>query len=188
MSEPTLVVVGASLGGLAGLRVLLAGLPREWLVPIAVVQHRVRDADDLLALALQEACPLRVLEPRDKEPLREGHVYLAPGDYHLLVEGDHLALSTEAPVLHSRPSIDVLFESAAEARGPGVVGVVLGGASGDGARGAARIKARGGAVVVEDPDEAEAPAMPRAALASADEVLPLAAIPAWLSARVRRSA
>ena len=117
----------------------------------------------------------------DKQPIERGHVYLAPPDYHLLVEGEHLALSVEAPVAFSRPSIDVLLESAAEAYGERCVGVVLTGANEDGARGLARIRELGGAAIVETPDTAERPEMPRAALAAVpdarvarlDEIAPL---------------
>jgi two-component system chemotaxis response regulator CheB len=109
---------------------------------------------------------LNVYDGDDKQPIERGHVYLAPPDYHLLVEGEHLALSVEAPVAFSRPSIDVLLESAAEAYGERCVGVVLTGANEDGARGLARIRELGGATIVETPDTAERPEMPRAALAA----------------------
>jgi two-component system chemotaxis response regulator CheB len=109
---------------------------------------------------------LTVHEGDDKQPIERGHVYLAPPDYHLLVEGEHLALSVERPVAFSRPSIDVLLESAAEAYGERCVGVVLTGANDDGARGLARIRELGGAAIVEDPTAAERPEMPRAALAA----------------------
>ncbi len=161
-----LIVVGTSLGGLNALRTLLGALPSGFPTPLAIVQHRGKvTGDSALRDLLQGSSALPVLEPDDKEPIRAGHVYLAPADYHLLVEGDHLTLSTEAPINHSRPSIDVLFESAAEAYGPGLVAVVLTGASHDGARGAVRVSERGGTVIIQDPASAESAIMPAAAAA-----------------------
>ena len=121
-------------------------------------------------------------EAVDKDPLMAGCVYVAPADYHLLVEPGCVALSTEAPVNHSRPSIDVLFDAAAHVFGERVIGVVLTGSSADGAQGVASIKARGGVVIVQDPATAEARVMPAAAIAAAavDQVLPVEAIGAAL--------
>ncbi len=177
------VVVGTSLGGLSALKVVLSGLPREFPLPIVIVQHRGKTADDALTNLLGAETLLSVSEPNDKEALEPGHVYVAPADYHLLVEPGSLALSTEAPVNCSRPSIDVLFESAAEAYGSSVVGVVLTGANQDGARGSARIKERGGVVLVQDAATAEGSAMPTAAIAATnvDKVLPLSEIPTVLA-------
>ncbi|MCC6747860.1 MAG: chemotaxis protein CheB [Deltaproteobacteria bacterium] len=158
-----LVVVGASLGGVSALRKVLGALPAGFGVPVVVVQHRLAEGGDELRRALQEACTLPVCEAEDKQELRPGAVYLAPADYHLLVELGHLSLSTEEPVHYSRPAVDPLFESAAEAYGKGVVGVVLTGSNSDGAAGAARIAAAGGKVVVQDAAEAERPEMPWAA-------------------------
>jgi two-component system chemotaxis response regulator CheB len=179
----SVVVVGTSLGGLSAMRVLLAGLPREFRPPIVIVQHRGKTADDALLTLLRKETFLSVCEPNDKEPLESGRVYIAPADYHLLVERNNLALSTEAPVNHARPSIDILFESAAESHGRGVVGVVLTGANEDGATGAARIKERGGVMLVQDAASAEAPAMPAAAIATTniDKIVPLAELAAVLS-------
>jgi two-component system, chemotaxis family, protein-glutamate methylesterase/glutaminase len=161
----------------------LSGLPREFRPPIVIVQHRGKTADDALVELLRKQTPLPVSEPNDKELLEARHVYIAPADYHLLVEPKSLALSTEAPVNYARPSIDVLFESAAETHGSGVIGVVLTGANEDGATGAARIKQRGGVVLVQDVASAEATAMPAAVIAatSVDKVVPLAELPAVLS-------
>jgi two-component system, chemotaxis family, protein-glutamate methylesterase/glutaminase len=177
-----LVVVGTSLGGLAALQTLLAGLPAEFPVPLVVVQHRAADSGDTLKTVLQRYSRLKVREPQDKEPILPGCVYLAPADYHLLVEEGGFALSTEAPVSHARPSVDVLFESAADTFGERLVGVVLTGANRDGAVGAARIKERGGFVVVEDPESAESGSMPRHAIAGTmvDMVLPLSEIAPFL--------
>jgi two-component system chemotaxis response regulator CheB len=178
----SVVVVGTSLGGLTAMKVLLSGLPREFQPPVVVVQHRVKAADSALVNLLGRETPLSVSEPNDKEALESGHVYIAPADYHLLVERACLALSTEAPVNHARPSIDVLFESAAQTHGRGVVGVVLTGANQDGARGSARIKQRGGILLVQDAASAEAAAMPAAVIAatSIDKIVPLSELPAAL--------
>lgn len=182
-----IAAVGASLGGLEALQQLLAGLPADFSLPVVMVQHRSAESGELAAL-LQQHSPLPMSEAEDKEPIAPGRVYLAPAGYHLLVEEGAFALSTEAPVLHARPSIDLLFESVAEAYGPQALAVVLTGNSGDGAKGAARIEARGGLVVVQDPRTAEAPAMPRAALEAvpAARVLQLPQLAAWLAGLGRR--
>ena len=158
-----IVMVGASAGGLDAICTLLGGLPAGFGMAVVVVQHRSRDSEALCEV-LQSCTPLVVEEATDKAPIEPGHVYLAPPDYHLLVEPGHFALSTDAPELYSRPSIDVSFESAADAYGPRVVGVVLTGANRDGARGLRRIVGQGGLAIVQDPDTAEVPVMPRAAL------------------------
>jgi two-component system, chemotaxis family, protein-glutamate methylesterase/glutaminase len=170
-----LIVVGASLGGLHALEYLFAALPSSFVVPLAVVQHRHRDSDSTLRVVLQRASALPIYEAEDKQPIEPGTIYLAPADYHLLVERGSFALSTEGPVLHARPSIDVLFESAADAYGDRLLGVILTGASADGAQGLAIIKARGGCAIVQEPSSAECPVMPRAALTASavDYVLPL---------------
>src|SRR6266568_2938630 len=137
---PDLIAVGASWGGLAALRTLVGGLPRDFAAPVVVVQHRAAESDSrTLRELLDAATSLDVCEATDKQPLERGRVYLAPPDYHTLVEDDHLALSVEAAVEHARPSIDVLFESAAESRRERCVGIILTGANDDGARGLARI-------------------------------------------------
>jgi two-component system chemotaxis response regulator CheB len=178
-----LIVVGTSLGGLAALETLLGALPREFALPVAVVQHRGGATGDLLRATLHHHSAVQVREPQDKEPIAPGRIYLAPAGYHLLVEPGTFALSTEGPVCSARPSIDVLFASAAEAYGRQVVSVVLTGASRDGALGAARVKERGGCVVVQDPETAECPVMPRAALAATkvDAVLTLEAMARFLA-------
>lgn len=158
-----IVVVGASLGGLRALEVLLASLSENFPLPIAIAQHRHKNAD-ALGVILQRQCPLPLSEAEDKEAIAPGHIYLAPADYHLLVEVGRLALSTEAPVCHARPSIDVLFESAADAYGKRVIGVILTGASDDGAKGLATIKANGGVPIVQEPTTAQSPTMPSAAI------------------------
>lgn len=173
-----LVVVGASLGGLRALEILLAGLPKSFLASMAVVQHRHKDSDDTLIKFLQQYSVLPLKEAEDKESLVPGQVYLAPADYHLLVEADSFALSTDAPVSYARPSIDVLFESAADAYAEKVIGVILTGANHDGAQGVTKIKACGGLTVVQDPVTAESRTMPDAAIAAVevDWILPLSKI------------
>lgn len=164
LGAPKIVVIGASLGGLHALEVLLAGLPKNLGVPVAIAQHRHKDTDESLSAFLQHQCLLPVTEAEDKEAIAPGRVYLAPANYHLLVEAGHFALSTEAPVRYARPSIDVLFESVAEAYGNRAIGAILTGASNDGARGLLRIKAHGGVAVVQEPATAECSVMPRAAI------------------------
>jgi len=173
-----IVVVGTSWGGLAALRTLIAGLPRDFTLPIAVVQHRHKDSDRLLVTLLQERTPLTVCEVEDKQPILPGFLFVAPPDYHLLVEQGHFSLSIDAPVRYSRPSIDVAFTSAADSYGPRAVGIVLTGANADGAEGLSRIAERGGLAVVQSPSTAESPTMPRAALEAvpAARVLPITAI------------
>jgi two-component system chemotaxis response regulator CheB len=174
-----LIVIGASMGGMRALETVLGALPPDFPVPIAAVLHRSVDSSDRLRLILQRHTQLRVEEPQDKDPLQPGCAYVAPPDYHLLVEPGSLALSTDAPVSHARPSIDVLFETAAEVYRSRLIGVVMTGANSDGSRGAARIAARGGRVIIQDPETAESPVMPRAAAAAvpAARVLPLPEIP-----------
>lgn len=164
---PELVVMGASRGGLRALAVILAGLPGDFPLPVAVVLHRVPDDDHHLAGLLQAHSALPVVEAEDKTPWLPGRVYLAPADYHLLIDAEGLALSNDEPVQYSRPSIDVLFESAADILGGRVIGVLLTGANADGAAGLLRLKQRGGLTLVQDPAQAEAPEMPAAAIAAA---------------------
>lgn len=177
-----LIVVGTSWGGLHATQVVLSGLPKTFPLPLVFVQHRASNSPVGLVEVLQNYCALPVSEAEDKEEIKSGQVYLAPVGYHLLIEPGNFALSTEAPVLYARPSIDVLFESAAEAYAKKVIGVILTGASQDGARGLAKIKEYGGLAIVEDPVSAEHRIMPEAALASApvDRILPLTEIAAVL--------
>jgi len=159
-----LVVIGTSLGGLQALQVVLQGVVPGFPRPIAIVQHRVKSAESGLRQLLQRGCAVPILEPEDKDALAPGHVYLAPADYHLLVEAEVVALSTEAPVNYARPSIDMLFESAAASFGAAVIGIVLTGSNEDGARGARQILNAGGRVLIQDPATAESRIMPQAAL------------------------
>lgn len=159
------VVIGASAGGLEALKVMLPTLPASFPLPIAIVQHRDGRSDGFLAEYLNRMSRVAVSEPEDKEPLCAGHVYLAPGGYHLLIESDRcFSLSVDARVNYSCPSIDVLFESAADVFAKSLIGIVLTGANTDGAQGLKAIKAHGGLAIVQDPKTAQAPTMPRAAL------------------------
>jgi two-component system chemotaxis response regulator CheB len=180
-----LVVIGTSLGGMRALETILHGLMPDFPLPIAIVQHRGVDAEAQSQLSglLQLHCVLPLCEANDKEPLQGGRVFLAPPDYHLLVDEGRFALSIDERVQHARPSIDVLFESAADSYREGVLGVILTGASADGTQGARSIKRRGGSVLAQDPRTAEAPAMPAAAIAAGavDWVLPLAEIAPFLN-------
>lgn len=171
-----IVVVGTSWGGLAALRELIGGLPPGFTLPVVVVQHRHKQSDNLLTNLLQERTPLCVCEVEDKAPIKQGYVYLAPADYHLLVERGFFSLSTEEPVRYSRPSIDVTFVSAADTYADRSAGVVLTGANADGSRGLKRIVQRGGLAFVQRPETAESPAMPLAALASVPEARSLTII------------
>lgn len=164
-----IVVVGTSWGGLLALRELIVGLPDHLGLPIVVVQHRHRQSDHLLTTLLQDDTPLGVCEVEDKAPILAGNVYVAPADYHLLVEPGFFSLSMDEPVRYSRPSIDVMFESAADAYGAHAIGVVLTGANADGAAGLRRIVDRGGIAFVQLPQTAESAAMPTAAIHAVPE-------------------
>jgi two-component system chemotaxis response regulator CheB len=184
-----IVCIGCSMGGMDALKTIFGVLPKDFSVPIAVVQHRYRTSNEGLPAFLRRHSKLNVVDTTDKEWIKPGTVYLAPANYHLLVERGELSLSVDEAVAYSRPSIDVLFESATDAYGAGVIGVVLTGANADGARGAARIKSRGGFVVVQDPATAESPAMPQAAIDATrvDRILPLDRIGPFLVELCRSS-
>ena len=182
------VVIGVSAGGLKALSTLLPMLPKPFPLPVLVVQHRLADSDDFLATSLDRICAVRVKEAKEKEKLKAGCVYLAPANYHLLVERDEtLSLSIDDRENYSRPSVDVLFESAAYVWSSRLIGIVLTGANADGARGAALIKERGGTVIVQDPATAERPEMPQAAKISADYVLTIQKIGELLKTLTVRS-
>jgi two-component system chemotaxis response regulator CheB len=173
-----LVAIGASAGGFQALTQILGRLPVDFSGSIAIVQHRRADESTLLRELLAQRTRLPVIEPCHGEPLRPGHVYIAPPDYHLLVEAGSVALSIDPPVNRSRPSIDVLFDSAAIAYGYRAIGVVLTGASADGARGAAHLAQVRAPLIIQDPRTAEAATCPAAALERVPHaiVLPLAEI------------
>ena len=176
-------MIGTSWGGLDAVSRLLDGLHPDVHQPIVVAQHRSTESEDgMLPRLLQHHTRRVVSDPDDKTPIEPDHVYLGPPDYHLLVDDGHLALSTDAPVQYARPSIDVLFESAADAYGSRAVGIVLTGANEDGARGLAAIKQRGGVAIVQDPASSARRSMPDAAIAAtvADAILPLEEIPMFL--------
>ena len=179
-----LVVVGASWGGFQAVGDLVAGLNERCALAVAVAQHRAPDAPaDAYVRAIQARSRLPVSEAEDKDQIEQGHVYVAPADYHLLVDEDHFALSIEGPVRFSRPSIDVLFESAAESFGERAVAVVLTGANDDGCRGALAIKEAGGLVYAQDPETAERREMPDGVIVTGavDAILPVPEIAALLN-------
>lgn len=162
-----LVVMGASWGGLQVISSILRQLPADFSLPILIAQHRFRHrrGEAFLAQTLATDCQLMVIEPDDKERMRAGCVYIAPRDYHLLVECDGvLSLSSDEPVNFSRPAIDPLFESAADVYRKELLGIILTGANSDGARGLRSIKTHGGLALVQEPTSAEAKAMPEAAI------------------------
>lgn len=184
MSKYEAVVIGVSCGGLDALRQIFSALPAEYALPVLVVQHLHPSQDDDFFRGLDAHCPLPIKAADDKESIVAGHIYFAPPNYHLLVENDRtLALSVDERVNFSRPSVDVLFESAAEVFGVKLIGVVLTGANADGAQGLQVIQERGGLTVVQTPDSATADYMPRAALTAVevDHILPLAAIGPFLA-------
>lgn len=178
------IVIGTSAGGLYALKRLLPALPATFPCPLLIVQHLSPHSDNYMVRMLNELSAITVKEADEKEPVVPGTAYVAPPDYHLLVEQDFtLSLSVEEKVNYSRPSIDVLFETAADAYGPHLMGIVLTGANADGARGLAYIKKKGGYALVQQPEDAESPAMPRAAIEKAvpDKVLTLQEIISFLS-------
>lgn len=167
MREPGLaaIALGVSTGGVAALKQLLGALPAGFPVPILIVQHLGAEAEGTMAALLDGWSALRVKEADPDEQPQAGTAYLAPANYHLQVEPDgRLSLSTDPPVLFARPSVDVLFETAAAAHGPRLAGVVLTGAGSDGSLGLLRIKQMGGLAIVQAPQDAACPAMPAAAL------------------------
>jgi two-component system chemotaxis response regulator CheB len=178
------VVIGASAGAVQALQAILPALPADYRLPVLIVVHVPSSRDNMLVPLLQTRCQMAVKEADDKEPVVGGVIYFAPSDYHLLVETDEsLALSTDEAVNYSRPSIDVLFESAADAYGEALVGVILTGANHDGAAGLKAIAAAGGLAIVEDPAGSYATAMPLAALEACPSatVMNLDAIASYLS-------
>ncbi|TAN42536.1 MAG: chemotaxis protein CheB [Nitrospirae bacterium] len=183
------VVVGVSMGGVEALRVLLGGLPQDFRLPVIIVHHTSPDSQSNLAALLDSFCPLRIKEADEEEKIEAGTAYFAPPNYHLLLERDGtLSLSVDMPVCFARPSVDVLFESAAKACGPGLIGIIMTGGGSDGSGGLKTIKDMGGITIVQDPLEAEADFMPRSALAAvkADHVLPLKGIAPLLCALAER--
>jgi len=178
------VVIGVSAGGMEALRTILPYLPAGFSLPIIVVQHRHPTSDDFLARYLNERCKMEVKQADEKERLQKGTIYLAPPDYHLMIEEDKtFSLSVDPPVNFARPSIDVLFETAADAYGATLVGVVLTGANADGSRGLKKIRELGGLAIIQDIKTAKADTMPKAAMAAThvDHMLPLDEIGPFIS-------
>lgn len=163
--HPEAVVIGASAGAVEALSTILPVLPKEFPLPVVVVVHVPPGKPSVMAALFQDKCQVCVREAEDKERLTAGTIYFAPSDYHLLIEADRsLALSSDEPVLFSRPAIDVLFESAADAYGRALIAIVLTGANSDGANGLLAVTEAGGQAIVQTPGNAFASAMPEAAL------------------------
>jgi two-component system chemotaxis response regulator CheB len=182
------IVIGGSAGAVEALESLLPALPAWFPAAVFIVLHLPRDRPSMLAEVFAAKCALPVEEAEDKAPVRPGTVYFAPPDYHLLIEqGRCLALSVDDPVNLSRPSVDVLFESAADVYGSSLMGIILSGASADGAAGLVAVRAAGGLTVVQEPASAAFPLMTTSALerCPVDYVLPLAEIAALLR-RIQR--
>lgn len=175
MADYGLIVIGCSWGGFQALRDIFQAFPPDFPVPVVIAQHRLAEAEDGLHRSLQSASQLPIEDVTDKEPLLGGAIYLAPSDYHTMVEGKFLALSTEDVVQFARPSIDVLFESAANSYGAALIAVILTGANEDGAAGLRRVKDLGGYAIVQDPATAVRREMPEAALKQVrpNRVLPI---------------
>jgi two-component system chemotaxis response regulator CheB len=174
VSRLALVAIGASWGGLRAVETVLGALPPDFSAPVVIAQHRQVNSDGVLVQLLDARCAMTVCEAEDKQPLDPGVVLIAPPNYHLLVETGAVALSVDEPLNFSRPSIDILFSSAADAYGKRVAGVVLTGANADGALGLAQIAGRGGTAIVQDPETAERREMPDAALWATPEARVLA--------------
>lgn len=180
MSAIDAAVIGCSSGGLQALQRILPPLPADLAIAIIIVSHTSPDGASLLAHLLGRECRLPVSEAEEREPVLPGHVYVAPPNYHLLIEPDFtFALSADARVCNVRPAADVLFVSAAHAYRERLAGIILTGANADGAAGMKAIANVGGVCVVQDPETAAADAMPRAAIAAVAQArtLPLSAIP-----------
>ncbi len=178
------VVIGGSAGGLEALEIILKTLPAGFPAPVAAVFHLSPDSDNYMVEYLNRNCRVWIKEAEDKEMIHPGRVYLAPPNYHLMVNTDRtLVLSAEPRINYSRPSIDPLFETAADVLGTRLVGVLLSGANRDGSRGMKRIKENGGLAVVQSPETTLAPQMVEAAMATvtADHVLPPDAIGALIN-------
>ena len=174
-----IIVMGASAGGIDAMRILFNGLPEDFRIPILAVLHMGRGIHSEIPLVFGRSRTKRLLFAEDKMTVDAGWVYLAPPDYHLLLEkGRRLSLSVEPRVHYCRPAVDVLFESAAYAEGSRVAGILLTGGNEDGAAGLLKIREYGGITIIQEPDTAEISAMPRAArnLFSPDLVAPLSGI------------
>lgn len=173
------VVIGASSGGTKALKTILSVLPSGFALSVIIVMHRHKETDSYLELSLNNGCKLNVKQADEKEEIRAGVVYVAPPNYHLLIEDDGtFSMSVGEVVNYARPSVDVLFESAADVYGQRLIGIILTGANKDGSQGLKKINEKGGLTIVQSPETAEVADMPRAAMEAAkpDYVLPLEAI------------
>jgi two-component system, chemotaxis family, protein-glutamate methylesterase/glutaminase len=178
------IVIGASAGGLTALQEIVSLLSADFSLPILVVLHRLPAPNDFLAYSLNQSSQLTVKEADEKEPIKAGFVYLAPANYHLLVEPDKtVALSVDPRICYSRPSIDALFETASEVYQAGLIGIVLTGASHDGTAGLRKIKEKGGLSLAQDPATAEVELMPLSAIREkvVDKIFPLVEIASFLN-------
>jgi len=188
MSKHDIIVVGASAGGIDALKKLIQGLPKDFPASIFVVQHLSPHRESTLPDILQRVSKLPVSSPDHQKKIQQGHIYIAPPDKHLVLENSHMNLVHGPKENHSRPSVDVLFRSAALQYGPRVIGIVLSGSLGDGASGLHAIKSAGGIAIVQDPEDAIYPSMPLSAAlqVSVDALLPLEKIPEELTKLIRQ--
>lgn len=165
MEKHRAIVLGVSAGGMKLVKELVTSLPVGFRLPVILVQHISGHTENVWPEMLNKQCLVRVKEAEEKELIKQGTVYMAPPDYHLLIEADYtFTLTSDEKVNYARPSIDVLFETAADAYGQSLIGIVGTGGNADGARGLKRIQQAGGMTIVQHPETAEVPAMPRAAL------------------------
>lgn len=161
------IVIGTSAGGLFALSRLLEKFPPQYPLPVVIVQHRSKDQKELLEEVLQLKCRIMIKQADEKERIKNNIVYIAPPDYHLLIESDEtFSLTADEHVRYSRPSIDVLFETAAMTFSQGLIAIILTGANNDGSAGIVTVKKYGGLTIAQDPQEAQFPYMPRAAIAT----------------------
>lgn len=177
------IVIGVSAGGMAALGRILPRLPKDFPIPVIIVQHLSPQSDNFMIRHFDRLCQIKVKEADEKEEILPGTAYFAPPNYHLLIETDFtFTLSVEERVNFSRPSIDVLFESARDAWCSQLVGIILTGASGDGSKGLKQIKDCGGLTIVQDPKEAEVSVMPESAIkiTNVDKILKIDDIAAFL--------
>lgn len=178
-----IVVIGGSKGGINAIQTILSGIDSPFPHPVVLVLHRMSFMEDRLIHIIQHDCRIPVNEPDDKDPVLSGRLYLAPADYHLMIEDGRFHLSIDEPVRYNRPSIDILFASAADDYGSGVTAILLTGANADGTQGLTAVKRKKGTTLVQDPETAEAPEMLRSAIAAgvADQVLSLESIAEYLA-------
>lgn len=161
-----LIIIGGSAGSLEVIMHLVRDLPRDFSIPILIVLHRKSEPGNLLQELLSEKTSLEVREAEDKEIIEKRKIYIAPVDYHLLIEQNHgFSLDVSEKIHFSRPSIDVSFSSAADVFKSSLIGILLSGANADGAEGLMDIKDAGGLTIVQDPNSAEISFMPQQAIA-----------------------